>query len=110
MRRADLMDVLRRLKFDVGSLFGLARPPGARSVDHRADQHAPKVTAMLPTLNGYQLAIIATAADRLPPEKRDTFIDRVKARLQLHGRRPDDEVVAEAVRQALSGLIQNSAA
>ena len=68
------------------------------------------MTAMLPTLNGRQLAIIATAADRLPPEKRDTFIDRVKARLQLHGRRPDDEAVAEAVRQALSGLIQNSAA
>ena len=64
---------------------------------------------MLPTLNGHQLAIIATAANRLPPEKRDTFIDRVKARLQ-HGRRPDDEAVAEAVRQALSGLIQNSAA
>jgi hypothetical protein len=65
---------------------------------------------MLPILNGHQLAIIATAADRLPPEKRDTFIDRVKARLQLHGRRPDDEAVAEGVRQALSGLIQNSAA
>ena len=64
------------------------------------------MTAMLPTLNGHQLAIIATAADRLPPEKRDS----VKARLQLHGRRPDDEAVAEAVRQALSGLIQNSAA
>ena len=64
---------------------------------------------MLPTLNGQQLAIIATAADRLPPEKRDTFIDRVKARLQLHGRRPDDEIVTERVRQALVGQIHQPA-
>ena len=56
---------------------------------------------MLPTLNGRQLAVIATAADRLPPEKRDTFIDRVKARLQLSGARPSDADLDDAVRQAL---------
>ena len=65
---------------------------------------------MLPTLNGRQLAVIATAAHRLPPEKRDTFIDRVKARLQLSGVHFTDADLDDAVRRALAGLIQNSAA
>ena len=65
---------------------------------------------MLPTLNGRQLAIIATAAVQLQP-RLDAIDERVALfRRQSIGRRPDDEAVAEAVRQALSGLIQNSAA
>jgi hypothetical protein len=60
-------------------------------------------------LKGRQLAIVMAAADKLPDEKRATFLDRIKGRLQLYGFYSDDDLDI-AVRQALVGLVQNSAA
>jgi hypothetical protein len=52
-----------------------------------------------------QLRAVWAAADRVPFEKRGVFVERVVARLQLHRGFTDD-----AVRSALNGLIQQSAA
>ena len=49
------------------------------------------------------------AADRLPFEKRGVFVERVVARLQLH-RGFTDADLDDAVRSALNGFIQQSAA
>jgi hypothetical protein len=46
--------------------------------------------------------------DRVPVEKRGVFIERVVARLQLH-RGFTDADLDEAVRAALTGLIQSAA-
>jgi hypothetical protein len=51
-----------------------------------------------------------TTAGKLPVEKRGTFLHRVVARLQLHGPRFTTTDFDDAVRLALSGLIQDSAA
>ena len=48
------------------------------------------------------------AADRLPFEKRGVFVERVVARLQLQ-RGFTDADLDEAVRAALTGLIQSAA-
>jgi hypothetical protein len=64
----------------------------------------------MPALKGHQLAIVVAAANKLPAEKRDTFLDRVRARLQLQGFHVSDDDLDLAVRQALVGLIQGSAA
>ena len=48
------------------------------------------------------------ATDRVPVEKRGVFIERVVARLQLH-RGFTDADLDEAVRAALTGLIQSVA-
>ena len=61
-------------------------------------------------LSDKQLAVVMTTADKLPVEKRGTFLHRVVARLQLHGPRFTTTDFENAVRIALSGLIQNSAA
>jgi hypothetical protein len=50
-----------------------------------------------------------TAARGLPVEKRSVFLERVAARLQLRGRFTDRDF-DDAVRRALRGLIQESAA
>jgi hypothetical protein len=54
-------------------------------------------------------AIIAAAGDRLPPEKRATFLDRVAGRLRMLGYRFTDADLDDAVRTALTGLIQSAA-
>jgi hypothetical protein len=59
-------------------------------------------------LTDSQLRIIWTAADRVPVEKRGVFLERVVARLQLH-RGFTDADLDDAVRAALTGLIQSAA-
>jgi len=61
-------------------------------------------------LKGHRLAIVMVAADKLPVEKREVFLDRVAARLRLHGFRISDADLDIAVRQALQGLSQGNAA
>ena len=56
-----------------------------------------------------QLRAVWAAADRLPFEKRGVFVERGGARLQLH-RGFTDADLDDAVRSALNGLIQQSAA
>ena len=55
-----------------------------------------------------QLRAVWAAADRLPFEKRGTFIERVVARLQLQ-RGFTDADLDDVVRAALTGLIQSVA-
>ncbi|HTE78529.1 MAG TPA: hypothetical protein VK653_17580, partial [Xanthobacteraceae bacterium] len=74
-------------------------------------QYGPRV--ILPpmlALSDNQLAAVKTTAGKLPVEKRGTFLHRVVARLQLHGPRFTTTDFDDAVRLALSGLIQDSAA
>jgi hypothetical protein len=65
---------------------------------------------MLPALKGQQLQTVIAAAEKLPPEKRTVFLQRVAGRLQLRGFHFTDDDLDAAVRLALQGLIQNSAA
>ena len=55
-----------------------------------------------------QLRAVWAAADRVPFEKRGVFIERVVARLQLH-RGLTDADLDDAVRAALTGLVQSAA-
>jgi hypothetical protein len=55
-----------------------------------------------------QLQAVRAAADRVPAEKRGTFVDRVVTRLQRQ-RAFTDANLDEAVRAALTGLIQSAA-
>jgi hypothetical protein len=55
-----------------------------------------------------QLRIVWTAAYNVPAEKRRVFIERVVARLQLH-RGFTDADLDDAVRAALTGLVQSAA-
>ena len=55
-----------------------------------------------------QLRTVWAAADRLPFEKRGIFLERVVARLQQH-RGFTDADLDDAVRLALTGLIQSAA-
>ena len=55
-----------------------------------------------------QLRTVRAAADRVPFEKRGVFVDRVVARLQLQ-RGFTDADLDDAVRAALTGLIQSAA-
>ena len=55
-----------------------------------------------------QLRTVWTAADSVSVEKRGVFLDRVFARLQLH-RDFTDADLDDAVRAALTGLIQSAA-
>jgi hypothetical protein len=56
-----------------------------------------------------QLQTVIAAAEKLSPEKRPVFLQRVAARLQLVGVRFSDDDVEKAVRAAMVGLNQNSA-
>jgi len=65
--------------------------------------------------NGYmvvfsdsQLRAVWAAADRVPVEKRGVFVERVVVRLQLQ-RGFTDADLDDAVRAALTGLIQSAA-
>ena len=55
-----------------------------------------------------QLRAVWTAADRITVEKRRVFLERVIARLRLHHGFTDADL-DDAVRAALSGLIQSAA-
>jgi hypothetical protein len=55
-----------------------------------------------------QLRTVWAAADRLPVEKRRSFVERVVARLQLQ-RGFTDADLDDAVRAALTGLVQSAA-
>ena len=55
-----------------------------------------------------QLRTVWAAADSVRVEKRGVFLDRVFARLQLH-RGFTDTDLDDAVRAALTGLIQSAA-
>ena len=55
-----------------------------------------------------QLRAVWAAAGRLPVEKRGVFLQRVVARLELH-RGFTDADLDDAVRAALTGLIQSAA-
>jgi alkylhydroperoxidase family enzyme len=55
-----------------------------------------------------QLRAVWAAAERVPFEKRGVFIERVVARLRLH-RGFTDADLDDAVRVALTGLIQSAA-
>lgn len=60
-------------------------------------------------LSDTQLSVVMTAAGGLPVEKRALFLERVAARLRLRDRFTDADL-DDAVRTALCGLIQVSAA
>ena len=55
-----------------------------------------------------QLQTVWTTAASVPVEKRGVFLDRVFAQLQLH-RGFTDADLDDAVRAALTGLIQSAA-
>ena len=59
-------------------------------------------------LSDSQLRTVWVAADRVPVEKRGVFLERVVVRLQLH-RGFTDADIDDAVRIALTGLIQSAA-
>jgi len=61
-------------------------------------------------LKNRQLATVMAAADKLPIEKRGVFLQRVVAWLLLRGTHFTDADVDDAVRQALRGLVRDSAA
>jgi len=60
-------------------------------------------------LSDSQLRTIWNAADRVPFEKRGVFLERVAARLQVLQRGLTDADLDDAVRVALTGLIQSAA-
>jgi hypothetical protein len=59
-------------------------------------------------LSDSQLRTVRAAADRVPAEKRGTFVDRVVARLQRQ-RGFTDADLDDAARAALTGLVQSAA-
>jgi hypothetical protein len=61
-------------------------------------------------LSDSQLRTIRNAADGLPAEKHGIFFERIVAWLQFRGGRFIDRDLDDAVRLALRGLIQESAA
>ena len=61
-------------------------------------------------LSDSQLRALWAAADGLPVEKRGIFLGRLIAQLQLRGSRFTTADLDDAVRVALKGLIQKSAA
>jgi hypothetical protein len=61
-------------------------------------------------LSDEQLQIVMTAAGPLPPEKRGVFLERCAARLRLRGPHFTAADLEDAIRVALKGLIQESAA
>ena len=61
-------------------------------------------------LTDSQLRTIWNTADGLPAEKRGVFLERIVAWLQFRGGRSIDHDFDDAVRLALRGLIQESAA
>ncbi len=90
--------------------------PGVTALDDelgdghaRSDPDRLKQTAMI-ALSDAQLAAVMLAAGSLPVDKRSVFLERIAARQRLCGFRFTDADLDEAVRAALHGLIQGSAA
>jgi hypothetical protein len=67
-----------------------------------------KTIAEMLAFTDSQLRIVWTAANRLPVEKRGVFLEHVVARLQMY-RGFTDTDLDDAVRAALTGLIQSAA-
>lgn len=61
-------------------------------------------------LSDSQLSMVWKAAHRVPAEKRGIFLERMVAWLRFRGGRFIDRDLDDAVRLALRGLIQESAA
>ena len=61
--------------------------------------------ACMLSLNDHQLDIVVTAARALSPEKRDVYLRRVAANLQIRCGRFTDTDVAQAAQAALQGLV-----
>jgi hypothetical protein len=58
-----------------------------------------------------QLALVMTAAKPLDPSKRATLLERIASHLRcISVRRPTDSEVDRAIKAAMSGLLQGSAA
>ena len=81
--------------------------PAAVLVRQKVDIGAQDDGGML-ALSDSQLRSVWAAAARVPVEKRGVFLERVVARLQLH-RSFTDADLDDAVRLALTGLIQSAA-
>ena len=81
--------------------------PAAVLVRQKVDIGAQDDGGML-ALSDSQLRSVWAAAARVPVEKRGVFLERVVARLQLH-RGFTDADLDDAVRLALTGLIQSAA-
>jgi hypothetical protein len=60
-------------------------------------------------LTDAQLQIVMTAAGGLSPEKRSLLLERIAARLRLYGAKFTDAELDDAIRVALTGLIQSAA-
>jgi hypothetical protein len=58
------------------------------------------------SLSDTQLDIVMNVSRDLPPEKRNTFLERVVAQLQRRGRMFNDADVGAIAQQALHGLVQ----
>ena len=61
------------------------------------------------SLNDAQLKSVTAAASHVPHEKRSQFLERIAAMLKLRGHFTDGDV-GDAVKLALVGLVQESAA
>ena len=61
--------------------------------------------SMMFALSDDQLALIMTAADSVPVEKRSVFLERVAARLRLRGSHFTDADLGAAIQVAVTGLI-----
>ena len=107
MQPRDVVNTLATLKVRGRILPDRDRPPGARLSGRSTHRRAPEVNII--PLKGHRLATVVAAADTLPPEKRETFLDRVAARLRVLGFRFSDTDLNNAVRVG-RGLIQDSAA
>lgn len=60
------------------------------------------------SLTDPQLKIVMTAANAVPVERRDIFLQRVGAMLKVRGRFTDADV-ADVAKLAIAGLIQHTA-
>ena len=60
-------------------------------------------------LSDHQLAAVMLAAKELSDEKRRTFLERLNARLELHGARISDADLDKTIQAALRGLVHNAA-
>ena len=75
-----------------------------------ARTHHPMMAPM-PGLTDQQLQIVIDGAYGLPLDKRSPYLQRVWARLTLHGgRHVTDDDVTRAVQQALRGLVHQQPA
>ena len=88
----------------------MSGPPSTGVVLLRVVDVAGTAETMTATLafTDAQLRIVWAAADGVPVEKRGVFLQRVFARLQMHHGFTDADL-EEAVRAALTGLIQSAA-